>query len=198
MTDDRVFKKKLGNIEINSCMQLLVDCSGSMDFGSQRYEHAAAAATLLSEVCQDLQVPCYIVGYSERHQKLFNYVFKEFDEQVNQQKLISRFNSNQIKLLQNADGESILYNYSKLILRKEPKKIMIVLSDGAPECDRKGNIDEFTLRVIRSIEQQRQVKLFGVGIESDWVEELYSHYCIINHANELERKLLNLMREVLV
>ena len=107
-------------------------------------------------------------------------------------------------LKENIDGEALLWAYRRLCLRPEHRRILMVISDGAPVDDstlsvNPGNYLERHLReVIREIEQRRQVELIAIGIGHD-VTRYYRRAVTIVDAEELGgtmvRKLAELFEE---
>jgi len=52
--------------------------------------------------------------------------------------------------------------------------------------------------VIKQREKEGNVEIYGVGIESESVKRYYKDWEVINHANELERALLNLIQNRII
>jgi cobaltochelatase CobT len=76
-------------------------------------------------------------------------------------------------LKENIDGEALLWGYSRLVARSEKRKILIMISDGAPVDDstlsvNPGNFLEAHCRAtINRIRLEETIELYGVGIEFD-------------------------------
>jgi cobaltochelatase CobT len=76
-------------------------------------------------------------------------------------------------LKENIDGEALLWAYKRLLARPEHRRILMVISDGAPVDDstlsvNSGNYLERHLReVIRDIEARELVELIAIGIGHD-------------------------------
>ena len=76
-------------------------------------------------------------------------------------------------LKENIDGEALLWAYNRLIGRPEERRVMMVISDGAPVDDstlsvNPGNYLEKHLReVIQSVERLGEVELTAIGIGHD-------------------------------
>jgi len=76
-------------------------------------------------------------------------------------------------LKENIDGEALLWAHSRIVARSEQRKILMVISDGAPVDDstlsvNPGNYLEHHLRqVIDWIEQRSPVELIAIGIGHD-------------------------------
>ncbi|MBI1339288.1 cobaltochelatase subunit CobT [bacterium] len=93
-------------------------------------------------------------------------------------------------LKENIDGEALLWAYHRLMARTEQRKIMMVISDGAPVDDSTlsvnvGNILEKHLReVIDQIENASPVELIAIGIGHD-VTRWYRRAVTITDAEQL-------------
>lgn len=93
-------------------------------------------------------------------------------------------------LKENIDGEALLWAHSRLIGRPEQRKILMMISDGAPVDDstlsvNPGNYLERHLRaVIEMIESRSPVELLAIGIGHD-VTRYYRRAVTIVDAEEL-------------
>ena len=93
-------------------------------------------------------------------------------------------------LKENIDGEALLWAHSRLIARPEQRKILMMISDGAPVDDstlsvNPGNYLERHLRaVIELIENRSPVELLAIGIGHD-VTRYYRRAVTIVDAEEL-------------
>ncbi len=99
-------------------------------------------------------------------------------------------------LKENVDGEALSWAYNRLSLRKEKRKILIVISDGAPVDDstlsvNPGNYLEKNLRdIIGKIEKKDEIELIAIGIGHD-VSRYYSKAVTIMDVDQLGEILLN-------
>ncbi len=93
-------------------------------------------------------------------------------------------------LKENIDGESLLWAHNRLIVRSEERRILMVISDGAPVDDstlssNNANYLEDHLRhVIEVIENRSPVKLLAIGIGHD-VTRYYKNAITIMDADQL-------------
>jgi cobaltochelatase CobT len=93
-------------------------------------------------------------------------------------------------LKENIDGEAVLWAHSRIAQRPEQRKILMVISDGAPVDDstlsvNPGNYLERHLReVIRWIETRSDVNLIAIGIGHD-VTRYYRRAVTITDAEQL-------------
>jgi cobaltochelatase CobT len=93
-------------------------------------------------------------------------------------------------LKENIDGEALLWAYNRLMGRPEQRKILMVISDGAPVDDstlsaNQGNyLEEHLRRVIHWIETKTPIQLLAIGIGHD-VTRYYQRAVTLVDAEEL-------------
>jgi cobaltochelatase CobT len=104
-------------------------------------------------------------------------------------------------LKENIDGEALLWAHNRLVVRSEQRKIMMVISDGAPVDDstlsvNPGNYLERHLReVIGWIENESPVELIAIGIGHD-VTRYYRRAVTIVDAEQLGGTMLEKLAEL--
>ncbi|MBV8401113.1 MAG: cobaltochelatase subunit CobT [Acetobacteraceae bacterium] len=104
-------------------------------------------------------------------------------------------------LKENIDGEALLWAYRRLLSRPEHRRILMVISDGAPVDDstlsvNPGNYLEKHLReVIRDIESRDSVELIAIGIGHD-VTRYYRRAVTIVDAEELGGTMMQKLSEL--
>ncbi|HMD29889.1 MAG TPA: hypothetical protein VKH13_15085, partial [Steroidobacteraceae bacterium] len=104
-------------------------------------------------------------------------------------------------LKENIDGEALLWAYRRLLMRPEHRRILMVISDGAPVDDstlsvNPGNFLERHLReVIREIEGRNFVELIAIGIGHD-VTRYYRRAVTIVDAEELGGTMMQKLSEL--
>ena len=104
-------------------------------------------------------------------------------------------------LKENIDGEALVWANNRLKNRQEKRKILIVISDGAPVDDstlsvNPGNYLERNLRdVINQIESKKEIELVAIGIGHD-VSRYYSKAITIMDVDQLGEVLLNELSEI--
>jgi cobaltochelatase CobT len=93
---------------------------------------------------------------------------------------------------ENIDGEALTWAHTRLTRRPEKRRILIMISDGAPVDEStlsvsasEGNyLEHHLLRVVEEIESRREVELFAIGIGYN-VQKFYPHAVKIDNINEL-------------
>ena len=104
-------------------------------------------------------------------------------------------------LKENIDGEALDWAHRRLLGRMEQRKILMVISDGAPVDDatlsvNSGNYLERHLRhVIDEIERRSPVELIAIGIGHD-VTRYYSRAVTIVDAEELAGVMMEKLAEL--
>ncbi|MDE2005427.1 MAG: cobaltochelatase subunit CobT [Rhodospirillales bacterium] len=104
-------------------------------------------------------------------------------------------------LKENIDGEALLFAYRRLLARPEHRRILMVISDGAPVDDstlsvNPGNYLEKHLRdVIHQIESREAVELIAIGIGHD-VTRYYRRAVTIVDAEELGGTMMKKLTEL--
>ena len=105
-------------------------------------------------------------------------------------------------LKENVDGEALSWAYKRLLVRQEKRKILVIISDGAPVDDstlsvNPGNYLEKNLRdIIRDIEKNKEIELIAIGIGHD-VSRYYSKAITIMDVDQLGEVLLNQLSTIL-
>jgi cobaltochelatase CobT len=93
-------------------------------------------------------------------------------------------------LKENIDGEALIWAHSRLIARPESRRVLMVISDGAPVDDstlsvNPGNyLDKHLRQVIAEIENKSSVELLAIGIGHD-VTRYYRRAVTILDAEQL-------------
>ena len=93
-------------------------------------------------------------------------------------------------LKENIDGEAISWAYSRLRKRKEERKILMVISDGAPVDDSTLSVnsgdflEKHLKKIVKYIEEKSEIEILAIGIGHD-VSRYYNREIKINYVNEL-------------
>ena len=104
-------------------------------------------------------------------------------------------------LKENIDGEALVWAYNRISRRPQERKILLIISDGAPVDDstlslNPSNILDMDLRgVIRFIENGSDVELTAIGIGHD-VTKYYEKAITISDANELAEALTSQLSDL--
>jgi len=194
----------------DTVVTLLIDNSGSMR--GRPISIAAISADILARTLERCGVKTEILGFTTRAWKggqsretwlvagrppqpgrlndVRHIVYKKADEPWRRAKTALGLMMREGLLKENIDGEALLWAHSRLIARHEERKIMMVISDGAPVDDstlsvNSGSYLERHLRqVIGWIESRSPVELVAIGIGHD-VTRYYQRAVTIMDAEQL-------------
>ena len=93
-------------------------------------------------------------------------------------------------LKENIDGEAISWAFSRIKKRKEERKILMVISDGAPVDDSTLSVnsgdflEKHLKKTVKFIEDKTEVEILAIGIGHD-VSRYYNRAIKITDVNEL-------------
>lgn len=126
--DLKIFKdSKQPKKEISLAVSVLIDESGSM--AGQRCFSARNTAIILSEMCEQLNIPFEVFGHTAICGSVHLNCYKNFDAP----KKSDKYRLAQVTAtFANRDGAAILYATDRLKLRNEKNKLFIIISDGQP------------------------------------------------------------------
>ena len=194
----------------DTVVTLLIDNSGSMR--GRPISIAAISADILARTLERCGVKTEILGFTTRAWKggqsreswlaagrppqpgrlndIRHIVYKQADEPWRRAKANLGLMMREGLLKENIDGEALLWAHGRLIGRPEDRKILMVISDGAPVDDstlsvNSGSYLERHLRqVIGWIEARSPVELCAIGIGHD-VTRYYARAVTIMDAEQL-------------
>jgi cobaltochelatase CobT len=194
----------------DTVVSLLIDNSGSMR--GRPISIAAISADIMARTLERCGVKTEILGFTTRAWKggqsrehwlaegrpplpgrlndLRHIVYKPADAPYRRARTSLGLMMREGLLKENIDGEALLWAHSRLIARPEDRKILMVISDGAPVDDstlsvNSGSYLEKHLRqVIGWIEGKSPVQLVAIGIGHD-VTRYYQRAVTIMDAEQL-------------
>ncbi|MEI5686103.1 cobaltochelatase subunit CobT [Sphingomonas kyungheensis] len=194
----------------DTVVTLLIDNSGSMR--GRPIGIAAISADILARTLERCGVKTEILGFTTRAWKggqaretwlaagrppqpgrlndIRHIVYKKADEPWRRARTNLGLMMREGLLKENIDGEALLWAHSRLLARPEERRILMVISDGAPVDDstlsvNSGSYLERHLRqVIGWIEAKSPVELVAIGIGHD-VTRYYARAVTIMDAEQL-------------
>lgn len=218
--DPRVFSQLQEHKSKDTAVTLLCDNSGSM--GGMKMKLAMISAYALCQTLDRVKISNEVLGfttgsffgmpsslnaamreeYSKSHVSydrtcpIVMPIYKTFEERISstvKQRFAYMMNA-QPGLNGNIDGESIQMASERLIKRTEKRKVMIVLSDGAPAGGRRsgGHLKS----VVRDL-PKIGIEAIGIGIMDSNVSRYYDKYAVINRADELPGLVMKEIRQLL-
>ncbi len=194
----------------DTVVTLLIDNSGSMR--GRPISIAAISADILARTLERCGVKTEILGFTTRAWKggqsrekwlgegrppqpgrlndLRHIVYKKADEPWRRARRNLGLMMREGLLKENIDGEALLWAHNRLIARGEERRILMVISDGAPVDDSTLSVNSGTYlerhlrQVIAWIENRSTVELIAIGIGHD-VTRYYQRAVTIMDADQL-------------
>ena len=204
------FKKEKDLEFKDTVVTLLIDNSGSMR--GRPITIAAICADILSRTLERCSVKVEILGFTTKNWKggqsrenwnkngkpkfpgrlndLRHIIYKSADTHWRQSKNNLGLMLKEGLLKENIDGEAISWAFSRLKKRKEERKILMVISDGAPVDDSTLSVnsgdflEKHLKRMVKFIEDKTEIEILAIGIGHD-VSRYYNRAIKITDVNEL-------------
>ncbi len=205
----------------DTVLTMLVDSSGSMRGRSMTT--AAISADIIGSTLDKCNIKTEILGFTTKHWKggdsrklwvecgkpsspgrlndLRHIIFKPADLAWRRAKKNLGLMLREGLLKENVDGEALLWASSRLMKRPEQRKILMVISDGAPVDDSTlstnstSYLDNHLKQVISEIEIRTELELIAIGIGHD-VTKYYKKAVTIHRAEELGNVMLEQLTDL--
>ena len=215
------FKQESESKFKDTVVSLLIDSSGSMRGRSMSL--AAICGDIIGSTLERCYVKTEILGFTTKHWKggeskkswvnqgsppspgrlndLRHIIFKSADDNFRRARKSFGIMLREGLLKENVDGEALAWAHQRLSKRNEERKILIVISDGAPVDDstlstnHSNFLDNHLRQIIHTIETESNVELLAIGIGHD-VTKYYGRSITINRAEELAEALLEKLTEL--
>ena len=194
----------------DTVVTLLIDNSGSMR--GRPITIAAICADILSRTLERCSVKVEILGFTTKNWKggesreywnkngkiknpgrlndLRHIIYKSADTHWRQSKKNLGLMLKEGILKENIDGEAITWAYSRLKKRKEERKILMIISDGAPVDDSTLSVnsgdflEKHLKKTVKLIESKNDIEILAIGIGHD-VSRYYQKAIKISDVQEL-------------
>ena len=204
------FKKEKDLDFKDTIVTLLIDNSGSMR--GRPITIAALCADILSRTLERCSVKVEILGFTTKNWKggqsrelwnkkgkiktpgrlndLRHIIYKGADTPWRQSKNNLGLMLKEGLLKENIDGEAIHWAFNRIKKRKEERKILMVISHGAPVDDSTLSVnsgdflEKHLKKVVKFIEDKGEIEILAIGIGHD-VSRYYSRAIKITDVNEL-------------
>ena len=216
--------KKEKDIEFkDTLVTILIDNSGSMR--GKPISVAAICADILARTLERCSVKVEILGFTTKHWKggssrekwmkndkpnlpgrlndLRHIIYKSADTPWRQSKNNIGLMLKEGLLKENIDGEALKWAYKKMSKRKEERKILMVISDGAPVDDStlstntSDYLESNLKQVVKWIENKSNIELLAIGIGHD-VTRYYNQAVKITDVQDLGDVMINQLTDLFV
>lgn len=206
----------------DTVVSILIDNSGSMR--GKPIEIACVASDMISTALERCGISCEVLGFTTQAWKggksakdwvragrpenpgrlndTLHIVYKSADEPVRRTRLALCAMLDSALLKENIDGEALLWASRRLLMRHECRKVLIVISDGAPadqttleENKDKALLDRHLRDVIAEIESSSSIELAAIGVKHD-VRKYYANSAQIDKVDALGEALVRMIDEL--
>jgi len=200
----------------DTIVTLLIDNSGSMR--GRPISVAAICADILSRTLEKCSVKVEILGFTTKNWKggnsrekwnlenkpknpgrlndLRHIIYKSADKPWRQSKKNLGLMLKEGLLKENIDGEALLWALKRIAARKEERKILMIISDGAPVDDSTLSVnsgdylEKHLKQTVEWIEENTNIEILAVGIGHD-VTRYYKKAIKIADVQELGDVMIN-------
>jgi len=200
----------------DTVVTILIDNSGSMR--GRPISVAAICADILSRTLERCSVKVEILGFTTKNWKggksrelwnsenkpenpgrlndLRHIIYKAADKPWRQSRKNLGLMLKEGLLKENIDGEALLWAFKRISARKEERKILMVISDGAPVDDSTLSVnsgdylEKHLKQTVKWIEENSNVEILAVGIGHD-VTRYYKRAIKIADVQELGDVMIN-------
>ena len=205
----------------DTIVTLLIDNSGSMR--GRPITIAAISTDVLAKTLERCGVKVEVLGFTTKTWKggrardlwiknnkpakpgrlneLLHIIYKNADQPIRRSKQNFGIMLKEGLLKENIDGEALEWSFKRILSRPEKRKILMVISDGAPVDDstlssNDGNLlDRHLKETIKLIEKRSNVELVAIGIGHD-VSRYYSKAVTILDVDELAEVMSKKLTEI--
>jgi len=215
------FKKEKETDFKDTLVTILIDNSGSMR--GKPISVAAVCADILARTLERCSVKVEVLGFTTKHWKggssrekwiaggkpkfpgrlndLRHIIYKSADTPWRQSKNNIGLMLKEGLLKENIDGEALRWTFNKMKKRKEERKILMVISDGAPVDDStlSTNANDYLENDLKNtvnlIERLSGVELLAIGIGHD-VTRYYNRAVKITDVHDLGDVMINQLTDL--
>lgn len=205
-----LFQQEIETEQMDTVVTLLIDNSGSMR--GKPITVAALCADILARTLELCDIKTEILGFTTKEWKggqsrkhwlndggpadpgrlndLRHIVYKEARTPWRHSKTNLGLMLREGILKENIDGEAIMWACERLAMRQEKRRILLVISDGAPVDDSTHSanspfyLEQHLKEVIHMVEKFSSIELLAIGIGHD-VTRYYDHAVMIKDAEQL-------------
>ncbi len=220
-TNHRVFRHEAVQPSAELCVTFLVDTSGSMK--AQRYETLAVMLDTFTQALDLAGAACEVLGFTTgawnggramkawraagapadpgRLNEIQHIVYSDADTSWRRSRRSLAAMLSTYHYRESVDGEALIWAYERLRSRPEARRLLVVVSDGAPmdaatsNHNRLGFLDDHLRAVARGIERRGEVELGAISLDRD-VAGVFSRSVALDLAAPLTVSTYDLLPEL--
>ncbi|WP_342234554.1 cobaltochelatase CobT-related protein [Inquilinus sp. OTU3971] len=220
--DERVFRRREEHRTKDVAVSILGDWSGSMR--GIKFQTMIDACFALSQTLDRINISHEVLGFTtkgfngrggvsremmdyeesklgrrfSRYEPIYMPILKEFGERLTTQAKLRFASADQVSLCNNIDGECVEIAGLRLLQRRETRKILMVLSDGAPACAGVSADQHANLRRVVAGLESRGIETIGIGIMDDAVQHFYPKHVVLKELDQLPGEVMDQLKHILL
>lgn len=219
---DNIYINPAPNRNQDVALTILLDNSGSMR--GNPIIVSSLCCEVISDILEKFSIKNEIIGFTTanwrggrsyksweragrpknpgRINDLRHIIYKSFNQSFKSARINLGLMLQEGILKENIDGEALLFAKSRLMQQKETRKIIMVISDGAPVDDSTYNANSENIltqhleQVVSHLERRKQVELLAIGIGHN-LDKIYRNSLTINHIEDLGDAMINQLANLL-
>jgi cobalamin biosynthesis protein CobT len=213
----RIFRKRASVQGKSTAVSIVLDASGSMTI--QKMDVARDAMRVLLDALHDLKIPTEAFTFTTGDKLDVNKVAAEVGMLPHEAfRRFTRFSNLEIGLIKRFEepvkialkrlpsiqgtgltplGEAMEIGAARLIVRRESRKIMLVLTDGHAGCEGSGSAAQLHAKQASDRITQAGIELIGVGVQDQSLCAIVADTIVVNEISELPAQLCRLLSRTL-
>jgi cobaltochelatase CobT len=195
----RVFKRKTEGLKLDTAVTVLMDGSGSM-LGQKIATAGQCLLRLGDTLGRALRLPLELTVFSGGMTSAESFIIKRHREPMPPIEAACALVNGAIRKATggNADGDVILAAFDRLRALPQKRKVIIVLSDGAPSVSAGIDPGAMLHAAIHAV-RRRGGECYGIGIMTNCVTAFYGERCKVVHSvSEINRALIETLKEAIL
>lgn len=190
VNDPNIFIRKRVKKAVNTHISIALDDSGSMQSDDKNSVSIDAINAIGLAIERTKGVSVSACAFPSRLDEDSVDVICTADESFSS--ITSRFNNINAKGSSTPMANGILWSMGQCARAKEPRKIIIVLTDGSPNSGHREFVKEMVAKC-----KLHGVEIWGIGIKCDRVKAHFDKYIVINDIQSLPAALMEKLTQVI-
>lgn len=193
--NQRVYKKRHQDKVLDLSVSIMIDVSGSMACAKTYWTYKGCV--LLNDVfSRILHVPVEINCFNTDSNTNIG-IIKPYTGVISSKGIKDTFGAIIGHMTGNNDATALLWAASRLALRKEQRKVLIMLSDGQPSAGGYHSADYMLRHAAQAVEARPDMELYSIGIEYNGVKHFYKNWSEVKTGLDIEEALLKVLGKAL-